>query len=145
MINNKWQKKRKHQSLSLSVPLFLSLYLLFNLSNVNQKNDKKNPFWWEREICTAVLCIYVRSPIDNYENKEQTKWWSGHLFRLFVLSLCDDYTVISHLFFCFLFRCVQTTDRHSPAMIILRENEKDWHKVLPITIIFNRHGWTRSS
>jgi hypothetical protein len=54
----------------------------------------------------------VRSPIDNYENKEQTKWWSGHLFRLFVLSLCDDYTVISHLFAFYFVVFRRQTDIH---------------------------------
>ena len=66
------EKEKASISVSFCLPLSLSLYLLFNLSNVNQKNDKKIHLD-EKEKSALLFCVYVRSPIDNYENKKHTE------------------------------------------------------------------------
>ncbi len=65
---------------------------------MNQKNDKKIHFD-EKEKSALLFYVYVRSPIDNYENKKQTgDVVDIHFVCSFCLSLFVDYTVISHLF-----------------------------------------------
>jgi hypothetical protein len=44
--------------------------LSVDLSNVNQKNEKKNIHFDEKEKSALLFYVCVRSPIDNYENKE---------------------------------------------------------------------------
>jgi hypothetical protein len=85
MINNKWQKKRE----SINLCLFLSLYLSSSLSSfqsIEYKSEEreKNPFD-EKEKSALLFYVYVRSPIDNYENKEQT---SDVVDIHFVCSFC---------------------------------------------------------
>jgi len=83
MINNKWQKKRKHQSLSLSVPLSLSLS---SFQSIECKSEERQKIHFdEKEKSALLFYVYVRSPIDNYENKEQT---SNVVDIHFVCSFC---------------------------------------------------------
>jgi hypothetical protein len=52
--------KRERENVTLS----------FDLSNANQKNEKKNIHFDEKEKSALLFYVCVRSPIDNYENKE---------------------------------------------------------------------------
>lgn len=137
--NDKQQMTAKEKasiSVSFLSPLFFFfssthfLYLLHR-SNVNQKNDKKIHFDQNEEKSALLFYVYVRSPIDNYENKKQTKVieWTFISFVRSVSLLDEDWTVISHLFsFCSSISMCSNdrqTDRHSPAMIMVGEGERE--------------------
>ena len=95
MINNKWQKKKKASisvsflSCIFSLSLF-ALYLLFNLSNVNQKNDKKIHLDEKEEKSALLFYVYMfvhREIIMRIRSKRIMLWTFISFVRSLVLSL----------------------------------------------------------
>lgn len=75
--NDKQQMTEKEKaSISVSFcPLALSLSLSVSSSqSIECKSEERQKIHWDEKEKSALLFdAYVRSPIDNYENKEQTK------------------------------------------------------------------------